>query len=198
MKRNMVIGVLILAILATMSIACTTESNSQPATADVEAVIMTYAWSMDNLDKATWLSVFSDNLESYIVYKGNTTTPLLMIPVPPGHALYSSIGNLSPKQQLAALCDMMIFQRIIVGQSFLSNIVIDVKEVKATGRDYFAHWEIVDPTYPANIMQGLDGNHWYFQEGKHWYELAKEEAAWKITKFEGRIYRTEARDRQDI
>ena len=183
MKIKMLIGVLILAVLATMSVAWTTNNNSLPAEVNVEGVVMTYAWSMDNLDKTTWLSVFSDNLESYIVYKGDTAEPLLMIPVPsvpPGHPLY----GLTPKEQLAYLCDMMIFQRIVVAQSFLSNIVIDVEGVKATGKDYFSHWEIAK----------TDIAHWSFQEGKHWYKLAKEEATWKITKFEGRIYRTEARD----
>lgn len=188
MKIKMLIGVLILAVLATMSVAWATNDSSLPAEANVEGVVMTYAWSMDNLDKTTWLSVFSDNLESYIVYKGDTAIPLLMIPVPPGSPLYQVIGQWSPKEQLAYLCDMMIFQRIVVAQSFLSNIVIDVEGVKATGKDYFSHWEIAN----------TDTAHWSFQEGKHWYELAKEEATWKITKFEGRIYRTEARDRQDI
>lgn len=158
---------------------------------DIEDLIRTYACSMDELDKETWLSVFSDNLESYAVYESGGETPLIMFPVPGQEG--------TAKEQLAGMCSMMIFDRVLAGQSALSNLIVDVHdETSATARDYFAHWEIVNPTAMGSIAQGMDVMHWYFQEGTHDYMLAREEGGWKITRFTGHLYRTEARERQDF
>lgn len=196
MRIRILSGVLLIALFATVSVAWVSHSSPLPAKDQVEDVILTYAWSMDEPDQATWLSVFSDDLESYTVNMYGVPFPVLQIPVLPSDPLYPFIGSLSAKQQLAFLCDMMIFDRIVVGQSSLSNIMVNVKGHSASGRDYFSHWEIVDPLHSANIAQGLDGDHWYFQEGKHWYDLEKEGADWKIVKFEGLLLRSEARMRQ--
>ncbi len=199
MKIKILAGILLIALLAVVSVSWASDSNPLPAKDQVEEVILTYAWSMDEPDKATWLSVFSDDLESYTVkmylHDLGITVPVLQIPVPLGDPLYPYIGSLSAKQQLAYLSDMMIFERIEVGQSSLSNIMINIQGDAASGRDYFSHWEIVDPEHPANIAQGLDGDHWYFLEGKHWYDLEKEGADWKIVEFEGLLLRSEARER---
>lgn len=158
---------------------------------EIENTIKTYALAMDSLDKETWLGVFSDDLESYAVYQHGVDTPILM--------LSGTQGEKTTKQVLTETCDMMIFERIEVAQSVLSNIVVEITDpTTATATDYFNHWEIVDPEHPANAMQGYDGDHWYFNSGKHEYELTKEDGKWVITKFRGEMFYSEIRERQDI
>ena len=139
----------------------------------------------------TWLGVFSEDLESYAVYQHGVDTPILM--------LSGTQGENTAKQVLIETCDMMIFERIEVAQSVLSNIVVEITgPTTATATDYFNHWEIIDPEYPANVMQGYDGDHWYFNSGKHEYELTKKDGKWMITKFRGEMFYSEVRERQDI
>jgi len=167
--------------------------------AEIENLIKTYAWSMDELDKDTWLNLFSEDLESYNAYMYGNPVPVARTPVSKQDPLYDMIGHLPAKQQLAAKCDSMVFKRIQVGQSSISNIMINSTGAgTATGKDYFRHWEIVNPAHPECIARGLDDKHWYFQEGKHDYTFRKENGEWKITKFQCVIYRREVRDRQDL
>ena len=171
----------------------------ESAKTEIENLIKTYAWSMDDLDRNTWLNLFSDNLETYIAYLYGNRVPVTQIPVPQEDPMYGTIKHLSPKQQLAAKCDNMIFKRIQVGQSTISNVMINVDGPGvATGRDYFAHWEIVDPKHPECISRGLEDHHWYFVEGKHQYKFRKENGEWKITNFQCVIYRREVRNRQAL
>ncbi|HEY50136.1 MAG TPA: SnoaL-like domain-containing protein [Dehalococcoidia bacterium] len=166
---------------------------------EIENLVKTYGWSMDELDKETWLGVFSDNLESYTAYMFGNPVPVSRIPVSADDPLYDTIGHLPPKQQLAAKCDGMIFKRIKVGQSTISNILISVSDTDAaTGKDYFRHWEIVNPDHPECIARDLDDKYWYFQEGKHEWEFHKENGEWRVTKFKCVIYRREVRERQDL
>jgi hypothetical protein len=190
MSLRMIIGLLIAAMIVTIPVACITEKDTSSDVEQIVKLINTYAQSMDELDKETWLSVFSDDLVSYAVYPYGSSAPLIHFPDPDESG--------TTKEQLADMCDMMIFERVEVGQSFLSNIIVDVQGDSAAGMDYFRHWEIIDPTHIANIARGMDGDHWYFQEGKHEHEFTKEDGEWKITKFKGTLYRTEARERQDI
>ncbi|MBE0481111.1 MAG: nuclear transport factor 2 family protein [Dehalococcoidia bacterium] len=192
MKLRIAIGILLVALIASIA-GCASTGEAEEAQVsprpDIEDVLKKYAAAMDDLDKFAWLDLFSDNLESYAVYRYGNDTPLIQVPVPgqPGTA----------KQQLAGLADMMIFTRVEVGMSFITNVLVDViDESTARAWDYFSHWEIVNPEHPANQMQGFDGDHWYFQEGRHEVELVKEAGGWKISKFNGTIYRTEAREIQ--
>jgi len=163
---------------------------------EIETLLKTYVWSMDELDKETWLSVFSDNLESYTAYMYNKPDPVSRIPVGENDPLYEKIGSLPVKQQLAEKCDGMIFKRIKVAQSTVSNIVINLSgDGAATGKDYFRHWEIVDSSHPECVSRSLDDRHWYFQEGKHEWEFRREDGAWKVTRFKCIIYRSEKRER---
>jgi 3-phenylpropionate/cinnamic acid dioxygenase small subunit len=165
---------------------------------EIENLIKTYAWSMDDLDKNTWLNLFSDNLETYMTYSYGNRTPVTQIPVPQEDPMYGTIKHLSPKQQLVAKCDDMIFKRVQVSQSTISNVMINVDGPGvATGRDYYAHWEIVYTTHPYSIFIGWDDQHWYFSEGKHQYKFRKENGEWKITNFQCVTYRREVRNRQD-
>jgi len=166
---------------------------------DIESLIKSYVWSMDELDKNKWLSIFSKNLRSYKAYMYDKSDPVAQIPVDSEDPLYNEIGNLSPKKQLAAKCDSMVFKRVKLAHSMLSNIMIDmIDDNTARGRDYFRHWEIVDPMHPASASRNLDDKHWYFQEGKHEWEFKREDGAWKVTNFKCVIFRSEARKRQDL
>ena len=190
MSIRIILGLLLVALIVTIPVACTTENDNSSDVEQIVKQINSYAQAMDALDKEAWLSVFSDDLESYAVYPYGSSTPLIIFPDP------SKSGT--AKEQLAVMCDMMVFERVEVAQSFISNIIVDVDGDSATGMDYFRHWEIVDPTHTANILRSMDDDHWYFQEGIHEYELAREDGEWKITMFKGTLYRTEARERQDI
>jgi hypothetical protein len=202
MTRIILLALLVVSLAIALLAGCGSDGDGDSDEADIEGVLMTYAWSMDSLDKETWLSVFSDDLEGYTVYhydaESGDEVPVLEVPVPPDHALYADIGGLSAKEQLAHLSDMMIFERIIVAQSYLSNIVVEVDGDTAVGRDYFTHWEIVDPSHVASIYQGMDGEHWYFQNGRHEHQLVEDDGGWKIVRFTGWLLKSEARERQDL
>ncbi len=166
-------------------------------TTEIENVIKKYAWAMDELDKETWLSIFNEDLKSYNAYMFGDPVPVAQIPVDKEDPLYDEIGDLSPKKQLEYKCDGMIFKRMKVAQSTVSNVMINLtSDNTATGKDYFRHWEIVDPNHPASTARNLDDKHWYFQEGKHEWEFQKENGIWKVINFKCVIYRTEARNRQ--
>ena len=190
--------------------------------AAIRELAINYAWAMDELDQEAWASVFSPNIESYTVrdIDGN---PRFMIPVPdPGewqgdvpadeadptygaymkwaqaNMLYMMIGGLeTPYDQLMAMGGTMVFDRVVNAQSVISNVAVELTgAATATARDYFRHWEIVNPEHSANKNVGRDGDHWYFESGKHEYELAKEDGEWKITKFTGTTLWSEAREIQ--
>lgn len=168
-------------------------------TTEIENVIKKYAWAMDELEKETWLSVFSEDLKSYNAYMFGDPVPVAQIPADKEDPLYDEISDLSPKKQLEYKCDGMIFKRMKVAQSTVSNVMINLtSDNTATGKDYFRHWEIVDPNHPASTARNLDDKHWYFQEGKHEWEFQKENGIWKVINFKCVIYRTEARERQDL
>jgi hypothetical protein len=194
MKIKVLVAILLVALVASLSIAAASKQDPLPQQAQIEDVIKSYAWSMDDpYGKENWLSVFSDDLENYKVsmYVGGSFVPVLDVanlqPTDPNFGflflMYPGFAEWTPKQRLAVMCDYMIFLRVKIGQSFLSNIVIDVSGSTAEGKDYFSHWEKVNS----------GPNLWYFQEGKHFYNLAKEDGQWKINDFEGFILRTEAR-----
>lgn len=154
---------------------------------------------MDKHDKIAWLTVFSEELRSYNAYMLGDPVPVAQIPVDKEDPLYDRIGTLSPKKQSGAKCDVMVFERVKVAQSTISNVMISLTgDNTATGKDYFRHWEIVDPNHPACQARNLDDKHWYFQEGKHEWEFSKEDGIWKVVNFKCVIYRGETRDRQDL
>jgi hypothetical protein len=198
MKIKVLVAILLVALVASVSIASASNKDPQPQQGQIEDVIKSYAWSMDDPNgKENWLSVFSDDLENYKVsmYVSGSFVPVLDVanlqPTDPNFGflffLYPEFSEWTPKQRLEVMCDYMIFLRVAIGQSFLSNMVIDISGSTAEGKDYFSHWERVNPGF------GLDPTLWYFQEGKHFYNLAKEGDQWKVTNFEGFILRTEAR-----
>lgn len=158
---------------------------------EIEDVIRTYARAMDDLDKETWLNVFSDGLVSYMVYPFGDDTPVLEIPM--------SGAEGTAKQQLMGMCDMMVFERVAQAMTVLTNIEVEITgDGTATCEDTFRHWEVVNPDHPANQMQGMDGDHRYFQEGRHQYEFAKEDGEWKMTKMQGTIYASDSRELETI
>ena len=198
MKTKVLVAILLVALVASLSIAAASKQDPLPQQAQIEDLIKGYAWSMDDPSaKNNWLSVFSDDLENYKVsmYVGGSFVPVMDVanlqPTDPNFGflflMYPGFAEWTPKQRLTVMCDYMIFLRVKIGQSFLSNMVIDVSGATAEGKDYFSHWERVNPGF------GLNPNLWYFQEGKHFYNLAKEDGQWKINDFEGFILRTEAR-----
>ncbi len=156
-RVKVVTGLLVIALIATVSIAAITFTPTQlDDRAQIEDLLITYARSMDNLDKDTWASCFSEDLINYHVDKltvfGATETQLDMLSAPddngvtfmlwmlsgptksclfcpfvPTLAAYrASFAAMTPKERLVEMGDMMVFERIDFGQSQLSNIVVDL------------------------------------------------------------------------
>ena len=137
MKIKVLVAILLVALVASLSIAAASKQDPLPQQAQIEDLIKGYAWSMDDPSaKNNWLSVFSDDLENYKVsmYVGGSLVPILDVAnLQPTDAnfgflfsMYPAFAEWTPKQRLEVMCNYMIFWRVAVGQSFLSNIVIDI------------------------------------------------------------------------
>lgn len=142
-------------LIAVVSIAAFTP-NQLDDRAQIEDLLVTYARSMDHLDKETWTACFSNNLVNYHVdkltsagqietqldiasaHKDDAQTLMLwmlsdrtrtcgLCPWIPTLAEYRvQFAAMTPKERLVEMSDMMVFERIDFAQSQLSNIYIDL------------------------------------------------------------------------
>jgi hypothetical protein len=68
--------------------------------------------------------------------------------------------------------------------SAITNIVVDVKGDTASGKDYYMHYG-----YPINPETGEPSEERAVSEGQHFYEFAKLDGGWKITRVEVHLNR---------
>ena len=129
-----------------------------PDRIEIENLPKTMAWGMDSGDKELWLSVWSDDIR-YVV---------------PQYDI-----EINGKQTLAEFGETAIFTREERRFSAITNIIIDIKGDKATGRDYYMHYG-----YPIDPETGRASEERALSEGMHHYEFGKRDGVWKITKFE--------------
>ncbi len=185
MKGKVLGVVVLLALLASLSVACSSGVSEEDLealearvdaletevegmdvgeladAAAIEEVIKTQVWAMDEGDMQTWLSIFSDDI-TYTAYNYGNDTQLIPIPV-------------VNKQTLQMFAEMGIFGRSENSYSRISNLVVDVSGDTATAQDYYVHYEnpINPVTQQAEDRARIDG--------MHYYKLGKESGAWKIT-----------------
>ncbi|HEY50154.1 MAG TPA: SnoaL-like domain-containing protein [Dehalococcoidia bacterium] len=185
MKGKVLAIVMLLALLASLSVACSSGVSEEDfealearvdaleaevaemdvgELADLEAieyVIRTQVWAMDEGDMEAWLDVFSNDI-TYTAYNYGNDTQLIPIPV-------------VNKQTLQMFAQMGIFGRSTNNYSTLSNLRVDVTGDTATAQDYYVHYEnpINPMTQQAQERARIDG--------MHYYELGKENGEWKIT-----------------
>jgi ketosteroid isomerase-like protein len=134
-----------------------------PDRIEIENLPKTMAWGMDSGDRDLWLSVWSDDIR-YIV---------------PQYDI-----EINGTEALAEFGEAVIFTREERRFSALTNIMVDVKGDTATGRDYYMHYG-----YPIDPETGKASEERDFSEGMHFYEFAKRDGVWKITKFEVHLNR---------
>jgi len=152
---KIVLGLVVVGLIAMVSVAAFTPAQLDERT-QIEDLIITYARSMDHLDKEAWSNCFSANLVNYhvdrLVAPGEVETQLDIVSAHEDNAQTLMLWMLSdrtrdcafcpwsptldeyraqfaamtPKERLVEMGDMMVFERIDFGQSHITNIVIDL------------------------------------------------------------------------
>jgi ketosteroid isomerase-like protein len=129
-----------------------------PDRIEVENLSKTMAWAMDSGDKEIWLSVWDDDIV-YLV---------------PQYDI-----EIRGKEALSEFGDRSIFTMEERRFSAITNVMVDVKGDRATGKDYFMHYG-----FPINPETGEPHEDRAFSEGTHSYEFQKKDGVWKIARFE--------------
>jgi hypothetical protein len=134
-----------------------------PDRMEVESLPTTIAWAMDSGDMDLWLSVWSDDVR-YVVPQYNI--------------------DIHDKEALKEFAAIAVFGLEARRFSAITNIVVDVKGDTATGKDYYMHYG-----YPINPETGEPSEERAVSEGQHFYEFAKLDGGWKITRVEVHLNR---------
>ena len=199
-KAKVVLGVIILILIGTLSIATNyAMGNGTDDRAQIENVMITYARSMDHLDKDAWSSCFSDNLINYyvdrIVAPGETEIQLdiseahednamtlmlwmlsdrekdcLLCPWDPTLEEYrASFTAMSIKERLVEMGDMLLFERIDFGQSHLTNFVIDLDYGDANEAKAYDYFRHWEDIIPTHLA-----NIGQLMNDQNWYFMEGE------------------------
>jgi ketosteroid isomerase-like protein len=134
-----------------------------PDRMEVESLPTTIAWAMDSGDMDLWLSVWSDDVR-YVVPQYNI--------------------DIHGKEALKEFAAIAVFGLEARRFSAITNIVVDVKGDTASGKDYYMHYG-----YPINPETGEPSEERAVSEGQHFYEFAKLDGGWKITRVEVHLNR---------
>ena len=129
-----------------------------PDTIELTKLPKTMAWAMDSGDRELWLSVWSDDIK-YLV---------------PQYEI-----EINGKEALKDFGEKSIFTREERRFSAITNVTVEIKGDKATGRDYYMHYGFpVDPeTSEVSELRNVS-------EGMHFYEFGKRNGVWRITRME--------------
>ena len=141
-----------------------------PDRVEIENLPKTMAWAMDTGDRGLWLSIWSDDID-YLV---------------PQYGI-----EIHGKEALKEFAEMSVFSSEERRFSAITNIIIDVKGDRATGKDYFMHYG-----FPIDPETGQASEDRARAEGQHFYEFGKRDGVWKITKFEVYLNRRQEAARQ--
>jgi len=139
---------------------------------EVEDLPKTMAWAMDSGDKELWLSVWSDDIH-YVIPQYNI--------------------EIKGKEALMEFGEAAIFTWEERRFSSITNIMIDVKDDTATGRDYYMHYG-----FPIDPDTGKASEEPANAEGMHFYEFGKTDGIWKITRVEVYVNRSSAKREESI
>lgn len=134
-----------------------------PDRMEVERLPATLAWAMDSGDRDLWLGLWSDDVR-YVV---------------PQYGI-----DISGREALKEFAAIAVFGLEARRFSAITNIVVDVNGSTATGKDYYMHYG-----YPINPETGEPSEERAVAEGQHFYEFAKIDGNWKITRVEVHLNR---------
>ncbi len=134
-----------------------------PDRMEVERLPTTLAWSMDSGDMELWLSLWSEDVH-YVV---------------PQYDI-----DIRGKAALKEFAAIAVFGLEARRFSAITNIAVDIKGSTATGKDYYIHYG-----YPINPETGKPSEERAVSEGQHFYEFAKLDGGWKITRVEVHLNR---------